>query len=190
VSRILAGLDGAGGNVKGSLGVHRELLAQSVPHEVVHLPHVVTAADEVPAALGLPRQTCLVIRLFVCPGGPLVAAAVPAGDWPDPALLSAALLARRLPATGLRPASPDEVSSATDFASALVSPVGLPADVVLLVDTALLARPVLYAPTGEGGTVLGIRVADLLAVTGGQVSALTRPVRPVPVQPGREPAAV
>lgn len=166
------------GRVKGALDVHRHLLQRDVPHEVVRLRHRVAAvADDLPVALDVPPTSCLAVRCYVTDQG-LVAVGVHPGVVPDPASVLDALGAR-----SLRLARADEVNAATDFAAGLVSPVDLPADVPLLVDSALRDVPVLYCPVGEGGVALGIRTPDLLAVTGARLVPLT----PLP-GPREEPA--
>ncbi|MDQ1704625.1 MAG: Cys-tRNA(Pro)/Cys-tRNA(Cys) deacylase, partial [Frankiaceae bacterium] len=45
--------------MKDALDVHRSLLAREVPHEVVRLPRLVLSADEIPEAMGLPRDRCV-----------------------------------------------------------------------------------------------------------------------------------
>jgi prolyl-tRNA editing enzyme YbaK/EbsC (Cys-tRNA(Pro) deacylase) len=176
--------------VKGALDVHRELLARDVPHEVVRLRGTtLQQADDLPRALDVAPADCAVVRCYVTtpatapatgadrlatrsvPAAPrqgFAAVLVQAGVLPDPAALLDALRARTA-----RPATPDEVNAATDFAAALVSPVCLPADVVLLADSALGQREVLYCPVGEGGVVLGIRTRDLLVTTGARTTSLS-----------------
>lgn len=150
--------------MRGALDVHRDLLAQDVPHEVVRLRRPVVSADDLPAALDLSAGECVAVRCYVADGG-TVAVLMHAGAVPDPVALLDALGARTA-----RPATAAEVNAATDCAAGLVSPVGLPADVPLLADTALGGAlggdAVVYAPAAEGGVVLAIRTSDLLRATG------------------------
>lgn len=113
----------------------------------------------------------MVVRCYATPAG-LAALMLRAGDVPDPAALLDALSV-----TSARPATADEVSSATDQLAGQVGPLGLPADVALLSDSALGAgrSKVLYAPTGEAGIALGIRARDLLVAAGARVATLTAP---------------
>ena len=117
--------------MRGALDVHRELLARDVPHEVVRLPARLLSADDLPAALDL-ADGCVAVRCYLveragrttsppcscrpagCPGRPRC--------W------------TRSGARSVRPARPEQVNAATDYAAGLVCPVGLPADVELLVD--------------------------------------------------------
>ncbi|GAC1323247.1 MAG: hypothetical protein NVSMB13_02860 [Mycobacteriales bacterium] len=161
--------------MKGALDVHRELLARDLPHEIVRLRRSVLTAEEIPEVLGLSPQRCVAVRIYhvTADGHPdrLVAVGVPAGLVPGPAALLAAL-----DACSVQAASAEQVNAATDFSSTLVPPVALPADIGLLVDAVFADADVVYAPTGEGGTALGIRVADLLKATGARMAALTEPV--------------
>jgi len=153
--------------------VHRELLARDVPHEIVRVRGaVVVCADDLPDALDVAPTSCLAVRCYVTDLG-LVAVVVHAGVVPDPTAVLDALGARTL-----RPATPDEVNAATDYAAGLVSPVGLPAELPLLADSALSNAGVVYCPVGEGGVVLGIGVADLLLAIGAQLAVLS--VLPLP----------
>lgn len=157
--------------MKSALDVHRDLLARDVRHEVVRVRDgVALGADDLPRALRVDASLCLVVRCYVTDVA-LAAALVGAGVVPDPAAVLDAL-----GACSLRAATADEVSAATDFPAGLVCPVGLPVEVRLLADTALAGLDVVYCPLGEGGVALGIRTADLLAVTGARVVALS----PVP----------
>lgn len=152
--------------MKGALDIHRELLARDVPHEIVRLPRVVLHADEIPDALGLAPEQCVAVRMYVADGD-LVAVAVPAGRTPDPTALLTMLGVR-----SVRTATAQEVNACTDFAAGLVSPVLLPDDVPLYADASIGASDVLYAPTGDTGTALGIRTGELFVVSGARVAEL------------------
>ncbi|WP_225992431.1 aminoacyl-tRNA deacylase [Actinomadura montaniterrae] len=60
--------------MKDALTLHRALLEWEAVHEIVRLPIGIAHADELPKALGLPADRCLVTRVFACddsdPGGP------------------------------------------------------------------------------------------------------------------------
>lgn len=164
----------------GPLDVHRWLLERSVPHEMVQLRRGLASDDDLPDVLGLPSEQCAVVRVLAVDGHDssagtsavaFVAALVPAGTWPSPSLLAAALSV-----VSLRRATSAETSAATDFAATLTSPVGLPGGIRLLVDSGLTRQSVLYAATGAPRVALGIRTADLLAASG---------TTPVDLAPGR-----
>jgi prolyl-tRNA editing enzyme YbaK/EbsC (Cys-tRNA(Pro) deacylase) len=158
--------------MKGALDVHRELLARDVPHEIVRLPRPAATADDLPRLLGL-ATGCVTVRCYEVGrdgGAVLVAVLLPAGQWPDPTALLDALGAR-----SVRPARPDAVNAATDYAAGLVSPLCLPPEVELLADAALGVSDVSYCAVGEGGVALGVRTRDLLVTTGARVASLTGP---------------
>ncbi len=164
--------------MKGALDVHRALLADDVPHEMVRLRTTVLGnADDLPRALGVAASSCVAVRCYVTDTGP-VAVAVRAGVVPAPAAVLDAVGARTM-----RPADADEVNAATDYAAGLVSPVCLPRDVTLLADAALGEVEVVYCPVGESGIALGIRTADLLRATGAKVTLLSSLPMP-PQEPG------
>ena len=156
--------------MRGALDVHRELLARDVPHEVVRLPARLVSADDLPAALDL-SDGCVAVRCYLVERAgrtTFAAVLVPAGLVPGPSALLDALGAR-----SVRPARPEQVNAATDYAAGLVCPVGLPPDVEVVVDTALTASPTSYCALGEGGVALGIRTVDLLEVLDAPAAALT-----------------
>jgi prolyl-tRNA editing enzyme YbaK/EbsC (Cys-tRNA(Pro) deacylase) len=169
--------------VKGPLEVHRELLSRGIAHEIVHLRRVVAAADGIPRVLELPARQCLAVRVYTTRSGPGVAVLTPARCWPDLDLLGAALTRRRIPTTGLRPATSDEASRLTDFRAALVSPILLPADVALIAEASCTLYPVVYVPTGDSGTVLGISSQDLMMVSGAGTAVLVAAARTAEREP-------
>jgi prolyl-tRNA editing enzyme YbaK/EbsC (Cys-tRNA(Pro) deacylase) len=158
--------------MKDALDVHRSLLAREVPHEVVRLPRLVLSADEIPEAMGLPRDRCVAVRLYHCDER-LVAVLVRAGELPHPGAVLAALRGR-----SLRAAEPDVVNAATDFAASLVSPVLLPPGMPVLADACVGHADVVYAATGDGGTVLGIPSRWLLIASKSVVAELCSPSSP------------
>ena len=158
--------------MKGALDVHRELLARDVPHEIVRLPRPAVTADDLPRLLGL-TSGCVAVRCYEVVrdrGSAFAAVLLPAGRLPHPTALLDALGAR-----SVRPARPDAVNAATDYAAGLVSPLCLPPEVELLADATLGESDVCYCAVGEGGVVLGIRTRDLLVTTGARVGSLTGP---------------
>lgn len=158
--------------MKDALDVHRSLLAREVPHEVVRLPRLVLSADEIPEALGLPPERCVTVRIYHA-DDTTAAVIVRAGQTPHPGAVLAALGARTL-----RKASPDEVNALTDFAAPLVSPVLLPDSMRVLADACVGHEHVVYAPTGDSGTVLGISSRWLLTASRASVAELCSPDAP------------
>jgi len=155
-----------------ALDVHRSLLAREVPHEVVRLPRLVLSADEIPEVMGLPADRCIAVRLYLADDQP-VAVIVRAGDTPHPGAVLAAVGAR-----SLRAARPDDVNMLTDFAASLVSPVLLPESMTVLADSCVGHADVVYAPTGDGGTALGIASRWLLTASRAAVTELCVPSSP------------
>jgi prolyl-tRNA editing enzyme YbaK/EbsC (Cys-tRNA(Pro) deacylase) len=158
--------------MKDALDVHRALLAQDVPHEIVRLPRVVLSADEIPEVLDLPIARCIATRMYVADDR-LVAVLVRAGQLPHPAAVLSALRARTL-----RSAPVEVVNTATEFAASLVCPVLLPADTTVLADACVGHADVVYTATGDGGTALGIPSRSLLTVTRSSVAELCSPTSP------------
>ena len=146
------------------------LLEHQVLHNVIRLPGRIANADVLPTTLGLDANDCVAVRCYRTDAGP-VAAIVPAGLWPDDDLLALALQSSCL---GLRRASRDEVNADTDYQAGLVSPLALPTRIQLFADVRLLRSSVVYLPTGDPGTALGMHTRDLLSVTGARVAVLTR----------------
>lgn len=155
--------------VRGPLDLSRELIQAEVPHEFVHLRRRIDDAAELPDVLGVRPAACVAVRLYDTEAG-LVAALVPAH-----CAVATTALARAVDASTIRALAPHEVSAATDYHPSLVAPVGLPAGVRTVADTGLRIPPVVYAPTGDGGTALKLRTGDLLALTGATLAALVEP---------------
>ncbi|MWA01395.1 hypothetical protein F8568_013570 [Actinomadura sp. LD22] len=170
--------------MKDALTLHRALLEWEAVHEIVRLPIGIAHADELPKALGLPADRCLVTRVFACddsvPGDPpddgltgdggapprrcfLTGVIVRAGDRPSGEAVRRAMGARRV-----GPARADLVNAVTEYAAGLVCPLLLPESMPLLIDQRLVDGPpgpdVVYTPTGEPSTALGIRGHDLAAL--------------------------
>ena len=158
--------------MKDALDVHRSLLAREIPHEIVRLPRLVLSADEIPDVLDLPADRCVAVRLYQADDR-LVAVIVRAGQLPHPGEVLAAVGARTL-----RTARAEVVNRITDFPAPLVSPVLLPDEVIVLADACVGHADVVYAPTGDGGTVLGIATRWLLTASRASVAELCEPLSP------------
>ncbi len=149
--------------MKGALDIHRELLARDVVHEIHRLPRMIGDAGELPRALALPPDRCVQVHVFEVDGR-LAAALAPAAARPEPGRVLDALRGRTL-----RPALAQAINAATDYAAGLVAPLLLPSALPLLADLALCGAGVVYCPTGDTGTVLGIGADDLLRISGARV---------------------
>ena len=158
--------------MRAALDVHQDLLARGMPHEVIRLRSRALSADDLPRLLDVPAG-CAAVRCYVVEraGGPAFAAVlVPSGALPDDDVVCDALLA-----VAVTPATDEQVNVATGFAAGLVSPVGLPSGVEVVVDEVLTEHPVVYCALGESGVALGIRTPDLLVATGARTASLTGP---------------
>jgi prolyl-tRNA editing enzyme YbaK/EbsC (Cys-tRNA(Pro) deacylase) len=173
--------------MKDALAIHRALLEWETLHEIVRLPVAMTTADELPKALGLPAERCLVTRVYACEGGRrgrrlLAGVIVPAGGRPR-----AEMVRRAVGARTVRPARPDLVNAVTEYAAGLVCPLLLPESMPLLIDPLSAggadADDVVYTATGEASTALGIRRGSLYAL------CRARPMDMVPATPLPSPAA-
>lgn len=153
--------------MKDALAIHRALLEWEILHEIVRLPVAMTTADELPKALGLPAERCLVTRVYACEGGRAGESvhAYEGGRAGDGVLgrdgvhvsdggrrgrrfLAGVIVpaGRRLPAEAVRravgartvrPAHPDLVNAVTEYAAGLVCPLLLPDSMPLLIDPLL-----------------------------------------------------
>ena len=155
--------------MKDALDVHRSLLARDIPHEIVRLPRPVSSADEIPDVLGLAPQRCVAVRMYVADDRP-VAVIVRAGTTPHPGAILTAARSRTL-----RSARPEMVNDLTDYAAPLVSPFLLPDEVLILADACIGHADVVYAPTGDSGTAVGIGSRWLLTASRAAVSELCFP---------------
>lgn len=176
--------------MKDALTIHRALLEWEAVHEIVRLPIALAHADELPKALGLPADRCLVTRVYSCDGVHggrrfLTAVIVPAGELPP---LEA--VRRTVGARDVRPAHADVVNAVTEYAAGLVCPLLLPDDMPVLIDQrvmdALPADDVVYTATGEASTALGIRGRTLYALSHAKPADLSH--RPT-VSPSQHPVA-
>ncbi|TDD68133.1 hypothetical protein E1293_37335 [Actinomadura darangshiensis] len=154
--------------MKDALAIHRALLEWEAVHEIVRLPVAMAHADELPKALGLPAERCLVTRVYACDSvrrGPRFLAGVilPAGVRPPAEAVRLSVGARTV-----RPANANVVNAVTEYAAGLVCPLLLPDSMPLLIDHRLVdglpADDVVYTATGEASTALGIRAGSLYAL--------------------------
>ncbi len=124
--------------MRGPLDVHRVLLERGVEHEIVHLPMRLRTTTTSPTCWASRRTAASssdsLPSTAAAAGRPaaMVAAVVPAHDWPD-----VRALADVLGAQPVRRASSAEVSAATDTPTTLVSPIALGSDLPLLVEASL-----------------------------------------------------
>lgn len=175
--------------MKDALSIHRLLLEHQTTHEIVRLPRPITTADELPEVLGLPARRCLSTRVFahrVLDHHHLTAVIVTAGTRPSPTAVAGAL-----GVLAVAPARPDLINSITDYAADLVAPLMLPGEVTVLVDQqAAGLDDVVYTPTGEPCTALGIHTIDLFALCDPKPVPITPMIREDGRTPIRENAVI
>lgn len=171
--------------MKDALAIHRALLQWETVHQIVRLPVAVTHADELPKALGLPAERCLVTHVYTCDGVHrgrrfLTGVIVRAGERPPLDAVRRAIGARTI-----RPAHPDIVNAVTEYAAGLVCPLLLPDTMPLLIDhrpvDGLSTDDVVYTATGEASTALGIRGGSLSALCQAEPFDLTAPTLASPI---------
>lgn len=150
--------------MKDALDIHRELLGRDVPHEIIRLPRALAHADEIPELTGLPPEQCAVVRFYLVNEASLVATVTPAGTFPWPGVVLDAIGGVTIEAAGA-----DLVNQVTDYAVTLSAPLLLPPEVPVLLDRVLAQSIVVYTPTGDSGTLLGICTSHLLELTGATV---------------------
>ncbi|MGP4023023.1 aminoacyl-tRNA deacylase [Actinomadura sp. 3N407] len=165
--------------MKDALTIHRALLEWEAVHEIVRLPIALTHADELPRALGLPPERCLVTRVYSCDDVYrgrrfLTGVIVPAGGRPSMEAVRLTVGAKTV-----HPAHADVVNAVTEYAAGLVCPLLLPEDMPLLIDQRVMdtlpAEDVVYTATGEASTALGIRGRTLYALSRAKPADLSKP---------------
>lgn len=152
----------------GGVAVHRHLLDLAIPHEFftstrLHRP------EDMPGVLGVPPEDCVRTVLLETAGGPVAAVASLALE------LDPSLCAEASGEADVRRAPPGAVSAVTGYPADWVPPAAFARSVRTLVDKALPAREVLYAPGGQPQLVLKLRGEDLLRATGGTGATLGSP---------------
>ena len=157
--------------MRNALDVHRELLSDEVAHSLVRLESPLASADDLPLQLRRPAALCVAVRCYLATDDArsrFVAVAVAAGTQPPPAQLR-----RVLACDDIRAATAREVNAGTDYAAALVCPIGLPDDMVVLADRSVNWEEEVYTPLGEARVVLAITGGDLLRVSRARLVDLT-----------------
>ncbi|MEV8096644.1 YbaK/EbsC family protein [Kitasatospora sp. NPDC085879] len=150
-----------------SLPVAEAFDAAGVPARIRVLPDSARTAAEAAAALGCEVGAIANSLVFVCDGAPLLVMTSGAHR------VDTAFLADRLGAGPITRATAQQVRAATGQAIGGVAPVGHPAPLRTVVDTALEAHPVLWAAAGHPHTVVPLSYAELLHLTGGEPAPVT-----------------
>jgi Cys-tRNA(Pro)/Cys-tRNA(Cys) deacylase len=178
----------------GPLDIHQHLLAHDVRHEIVRVRRSTPTAAQLPEALAVSPQRCVLCHLFVItePAGRaggtehklLLVMAIADTDPTDARLLRSVqtfleeggaagpVKRRRLRKQPRGPivvtaAPPELISSRTDYLASHLAPLLLPVDVLVVAEPELaeLGTEIVYTATGDGGTALALRATDLLDVT-------------------------
>jgi hypothetical protein len=198
--------------MKGPLDIHQYLLAHDVHHEIVRLPRNPAgySGANLAQALGLPARRCVDVHAFHSvnrSSDTLVLLLAPSDTVIDDAL-TGQRLARTVTQISEHGADARDgavgdavavftragaqlVSSRTDYLAGHVAPLLLPADVqvVAMQSLADLAATVVYTPTGDVGTALGMRALDLLVLSHATVLPVgERATRRRPVRINLDPA--
>ncbi|WP_052390060.1 YbaK/EbsC family protein [Streptomyces sp. NRRL B-24484] len=147
--------------------VAEALAAAGVTAEIRVLPDSARTAAEAAAALGCEVGAIANSLVFVCDGAPLLVMTSGAHR------VDTAFLADRLGTGPITRATAQQVREATGQAIGGVAPVGHPAPLRTVVDTALEAHPVLWAAAGHPHTVVPLTYRDLLGLTAGRPAAVT-----------------
>jgi len=119
-------------------------------------------------AMGVPEDHILKTLVFVGETGEFVIAIANGTHRIDRGRLADAAAMRKP-----RPAAPEDVITVTGYPAGGVAPVGLPASVPVIVDTATAALDVVYAGGGQDHLLLRIRVSDVIRCNNALVADIT-----------------
>lgn len=151
-----------------SVDVHNALVERDVPHELVPVRGRLRKADRIAAIFGLDPTE--VGRVVLYEGDArLVAAVTSVAERSDGARVASAA-----GMSSAREVRPTRVSALTGYLHEALPPVGLPAEVGLILDQPLADAEVLYFPGGEPTSVLKIRGPDLVRATGASVASISK----------------
>jgi prolyl-tRNA editing enzyme YbaK/EbsC (Cys-tRNA(Pro) deacylase) len=126
------------------------------------LPASTRTAVEAAAALGCPVGAIANSLVFLADGEPLLVLTSGAHR------VDTAALAARIGVHRIERAAPEQVRAATGQPIGGVSPVGHPAPVSTVVDTALAQYATVWAAAGTANSVFPTTFAELVTITGGR----------------------
>ncbi|MER5354585.1 YbaK/EbsC family protein [Kitasatospora sp. NPDC002551] len=152
-----------------SRAVADALAEAGLPGEIRVLPDSARTAAEAAAALGCEAGAIASSLVFVCDGAPLLVMTSGAHR------VDTGHLARELGTGPITRASAAQVREATGQAIGGVAPVGHPAPLRTVVDTALAGHEVLWAAAGHPHTVVPMTYEELLKLTGGAPTTVAPP---------------
>jgi Cys-tRNA(Pro) deacylase len=140
-------------------GIEADFVAPGAP-----VPTVPLAAQ----AMGVPEDHILKTLVYVGDSGNYVVAIANGTRRIDRDRLAAAAVMRKP-----RPAAPDDVMAITGYPAGGVAPVGLPASIPVIVDTATASLDVVYGGAGRDDLLLRIRVSDVIRCNSALVADIT-----------------
>ncbi|MFE7192332.1 YbaK/EbsC family protein [Kitasatospora sp. NPDC057541] len=152
-----------------SRAVADALAAAGLSGEIRVLPDSARTAAAAAAALGCEVGAIANSLVFVCDGAPLLVMTSGAHR------VDTAYLAGELGTGPITRAGAAQVREATGQAIGGVAPVGHPAPLRTVVDTALAGYDLLWAAAGHPHTVVPMTYRELLKLTGGTPSAVAAP---------------
>ncbi len=158
----------ASGTVRTSVDVHNFLLEREVAHELFPVGGRFRRPDRIATVLGLPQEHVGRVTLFEG-DGVLAAALVPSNRSADPRKVGEVVGSAPLHELGA-----DRIADLTGFLREALPPVALPEAARVVIDAPLAAEEILYFHGGETRSMLKIRSADLIAVTGASVAPVAR----------------
>jgi Cys-tRNA(Pro)/Cys-tRNA(Cys) deacylase len=150
------------------------LLGAGIGHRLLEFGHqrgVTSFGAEAVDALGLdPARVCktLVVTADDAPGGRLFVAVVPVPARLDPKAMGAAVGAKRV-----HLADRADAERSSGYVVGAISPIGQRRPLPTVVDPAALTWDTIYCSAGRRGLELELTPADLVAVTGATVAAIT-----------------
>ncbi|MCH1884062.1 YbaK/EbsC family protein [Agrococcus sp. ARC_14] len=147
-------------------GIQQQLLAMGIDREIIHFPEGVHTAKAAAAALGIEVGAIANSLIFWMADAPLLV--MTSGRH----RVDTVALAEQLGEGAIERATPEQVRAATGQVIGGVAPLGHPAPIRTLVDTALRDYPLLSAAAGTPDTVFMLSYAELLQITGGEERAV------------------
>jgi Cys-tRNA(Pro) deacylase len=148
--------------------VHDVLATRGVEHEIIHLPSSSRTAQLAADALGVPVASVVKSLVFMADDRPVLV--LVDGE----ATVDAEALGRELGACEVKLARAREVRELTGYKPGAVPPVGLAADLDVVVDPAVFAPAVVYCGGGATTAMLRIRAEDLASLLGARVVPIAR----------------
>lgn len=154
---------------RSALRVQRLLAEAGSSSQVVELEDSTRTAVEAAAVLGVKVGQIAKSLVFTADATPVVVVASGADR------VDTGALALVLGVSTVRRADPETVRRATGYPIGGVSPVGLPAGLMVVVDGRLRGQGVVWAAAGTPRTVFPTSYRELLLLTGGREAEVAKP---------------